>query len=76
MDLAELLKKSEAFMEAKDRYYFSPDNRTSGYTFDLDKLHIKEDLATMMLYLRSDPQTHGSAGAPAKPASDKDTDVF
>jgi hypothetical protein len=61
--LIDSLRKSEPFIDEKRTIRFGPDSRSSGLVFDLDKIHIKEDLLEVRDYIFSKRGQYGSQDA-------------
>lgn len=76
--LKDKIKKSEAFKEEKSSTRYGDGKRTSGYLFDLGKIHIAGDLLEVVEWRRAEEnRTYGGGGSAeddpkAKAAGDND----
>lgn len=77
--LSDHLKNADSFIEEKNTIRFGPDSRSSGMVFDLDKLHIKEDLLEELQHIMNARSGSRPIQTPAPTSSgddEKDGNVF
>lgn len=73
--LMDSLRKSDPFVDEKGSIRFGPDSKSSGLVFDLDKIHIKEDLLEIRNYLFNKRSQYGNDGFDGKAAASGTDDV-